>query len=87
MLGNVPTHLSLSLFQNFHLDSDWPEGVGRIWICSVAYNFCDGKEALLYKQTLLVKTTGFYMCSHRRLSVGHILKSHIHFKVNNFLCY
>lgn len=81
MLGNVSTHLSLSSFQNLHLDSDRPKGIGRIWICSVINNFCDGEEVLLYKHTLLVKTTDFDIGLHRRLPVGHILKNHIHFKV------
>lgn len=86
MLGNALTYLSLSLFQNFHLDSDWPKGIGQIWICSVAYNFCVCEEAVLYEQTLLVKITVFDICSHRRLSVRHILKNHIDFNGNNVFC-
>lgn len=56
-----------------------PKGIGRIWICSVIKIFCDGKEALLYKHTLLVKTTDSDKGLHRRL--GHILKNYINFKV------
>lgn len=33
---------------------------------------------------LPVKTTDFDIDLHRRSSVGHILKNHIHFKIKNF---
>lgn len=76
MPGNAATHLFLSSSQIFHLGSDKSRGIGRIWICSVAYNFYDAKEALLYEQTLLFKTTGFYLCSCWRPSAEHLEEWH-----------